>query len=654
MNFLSSQSGTKSLPSNVEFIFYRHSKLDIQRITTLKQLLLLLILTTLASAQKWKVLRFPEQSTNSLTHIYSYDVNTVWVGGTKGFLYYSTDRGANWFKSELPGGSTVRSIHFFSSEEGIILTSNRSYVYSSGMSFSQVPPKTKIFRTTDAGKTWQPVFKDGSLFKTDIHFFDSANGIALGSIESRLITSDGGATWELIKADSSFKISEIFGFGDFEESKQVFWFDDSSALILGEDNELALTLDTAKTWALIEPHKRHDMKTLRSFPLTDDDLDLNSFAIATESTIVLAADDGGIVQSDNGGQSWSYQEYDSKMNFTNVTFISENEGYMIGSQGIVFHTTDRGKKWKRLSFPSKETLTCQAVLKDGTHLIGTDDRNLYIDYPTPKRYRPEHRVSTPTELIKIAKKQQILQEMSVLESRFDLVQGISFNLPEPANLKINDSSYGTIDTLNLTLLKGEYTIEMTSKGKLDKRHSVDIEKDTVKIFDEGPAKAVVSMVASMGVGSTIYGWGFGPSLSLGARTRNSRIMGTFDFNYGLLGNRDGDIGEENDSLRSLSHESFITGGGVEYGSCHLKLGPLTIVPRAALGLWMHIDNPTINSKIKGLTAEDFEIRETAFFRPGLDLELGRRNARILLGGHGYMGEFIGGFTIRGGVSILFD
>ena len=54
---------------------------------------------------------------------------------------------------------------------------------------------------------------------------------------------------------------------------------------------------------------------------------------------------GSILHSGDGGQSWMAQKSEAGHWFYNITFIDKHNGWAVGDFGVIYHTSDAGKKW---------------------------------------------------------------------------------------------------------------------------------------------------------------------------------------------------------------------------------------------------------------------------------------------------------------------
>ncbi len=140
-------------------------------------------------AQSW----IPQTSNTraSLRGVSAVDTKTAWASGSGGTYLNTTDAGATWQASQVPGGE---SLDF----RGIRAIDARTvYLMSAGSG-----DKSRIYKTTDAGKHWTLQFtnSDPKGFFDAIAFWDRDHGIVVGDqLNGRAevrTTDDGGAHWE--------------------------------------------------------------------------------------------------------------------------------------------------------------------------------------------------------------------------------------------------------------------------------------------------------------------------------------------------------------------------------------------------------------------------------------------------------------------------
>ncbi len=123
--------------------------------------------------------------------------SVVWVSGHGGTYARTLDGGVNWQAGRVPGADTLqfRDVHAISADTALLLAAGPADM-------------SRIYRTTDGGAswtmTWQNEHPEG--FWDCFDFWDSRRGAAYGDetggVLALLTTSDGGASWARVPADS--------------------------------------------------------------------------------------------------------------------------------------------------------------------------------------------------------------------------------------------------------------------------------------------------------------------------------------------------------------------------------------------------------------------------------------------------------------------
>jgi len=113
----------------------------------------------------------------------------AWASGAKGIVLRTIDGGAHWEKVSVPNAEALdfRDVQGFDQ--------NTAFVLSIGPG-----EQSRIYKTTDGGKTWQLQFnnKNAKAFFDCFAFWDSKHGIALSdSVDGKfpLIATSDGVSW---------------------------------------------------------------------------------------------------------------------------------------------------------------------------------------------------------------------------------------------------------------------------------------------------------------------------------------------------------------------------------------------------------------------------------------------------------------------------
>jgi len=143
--------------------------------------------------------RLDEQTSGTralLQAVSAVNDDVVWVSGHRATWARSTDGGATWQSGAMTGpDSTLQFRDVYAVSAAV------AYLLSAGNGAA-----SRIYKTTDAGATWQLQFlnRDSAAFYDCFDFWDADHGIAVSdAVRGRMIviaTDDGGAHWNDISA----------------------------------------------------------------------------------------------------------------------------------------------------------------------------------------------------------------------------------------------------------------------------------------------------------------------------------------------------------------------------------------------------------------------------------------------------------------------
>jgi len=229
------------------------------------------------------------------------DSSTVWVSGTGGRVGRTTDGGATWAVTVVPGADSLqfRDVAAFSDQEAFVLS------IGSGS-------QSRIYHTTDGGATWDLSFRsaDPKAFFDCFSFWDPERGFAFSDShdgEFTLIrTTDGGATWQRI--DPAAVPEARPGEGAFAASGTCVttrpgglgWLGTGASAV---DTRVFRTTDYGETWEAFPT------------PIASSSTTAGIFSIAfrdDQNGVIAGGDDGhrdslydDIALTSDGGVTWS-------------------------------------------------------------------------------------------------------------------------------------------------------------------------------------------------------------------------------------------------------------------------------------------------------------------------------------------------------------
>ncbi len=239
-------------------------------------------------------------------------VGRKYVGGLPGYyrsvILRSNDGGLNWSEANL---ST-------SSLNSIICISNNNVICVG---------ESSIFKSTDQGDSWTNRISTIFAGLSDIAFFDSNNGIAVGSDPNGRIlkTTNGGDSWYNVLTN---------GF----EPNSVCASSLSEGFIVGENGSILSTTNTGLSWTLMT-NVLQDYGNFYKVQFIDEDTGF-IIGVGYDAPVYYG---GSFLKTTNGGENWVSQIPCG--NTTDIFFTSANTGFVTGNNGILMKTTNGGNNW---------------------------------------------------------------------------------------------------------------------------------------------------------------------------------------------------------------------------------------------------------------------------------------------------------------------
>jgi photosystem II stability/assembly factor-like uncharacterized protein len=201
--------------------------------------------------------------------------------------------------SQLNSGTTehLRSIYFFNENTGYVAGNNAIFLL-----------------TTNGGTSWnsQTLFNNHHIF--DIYFFDQNTGLVAG--KQILKTTNAGLNWFVVHSESGndtvnsfFFTSNLIGYASINYDQVI------------------KTVNGGNSWSYIGAYD-------------------NNFSVYfTSSTTGYVCGDNQVWKTTNEGINWNSQWWSSAHNLLSIIFTDINNGFMVGSTGDYFKTTNAGNNW---------------------------------------------------------------------------------------------------------------------------------------------------------------------------------------------------------------------------------------------------------------------------------------------------------------------
>lgn len=307
----------------------------------------------------------------NLNSVYFTDSNTGFVCGNGGVILKTTDAGETWEIKESGTNVVLNSIHFPSNDIGYIVGNDGH-----------------ILKTTDAGESWEVINSDFSGNMASVFFTSENTGYVtsyFGYAGYIIKTDDGGNNWTVSFTENN--PNQILRAIQFVDQNVGFVIGTNPYPAGNTENFVIKTTDAGINWEFAYgPSLGNSLTALFfvndtcgyvscvhvGFKTTDagdswfypmgPDPDYYNFLACPNSpfsmyftntqngylvgyTHTFLHDVPGICMTSNGGYSWSQSFFDNLFGhiyFYDVFFTDEQIGYVVGSGGLIFKTTNAG------------------------------------------------------------------------------------------------------------------------------------------------------------------------------------------------------------------------------------------------------------------------------------------------------------------------
>ncbi|HEX4323272.1 MAG TPA: hypothetical protein VHZ77_01445 [Gaiellaceae bacterium] len=317
----------------------------------------------------------------------------TWAINGHGF-WLTTNGGRTWRNARLPnlargGGAETRADPIANIAGVQFIDRRRGWVSVMG--------RSRIYRTTDGGRTWRVSIPPGCTAVCEggaIDFLDARRGYSLvetqASSNKLFRTADGGRTWQLVSQPS------VYGRIVFVDRSHGFAFGGRPQMIIGPFGGPPLgfvyeTADGGRTWSRYDPAGSgsfveqpysalgHEVFLVQNGPNPDGGLNLAAATIyltrdagrhwsgrvvppgpavavsfsAASPNVWAWASGQNLLVTDHAGNGWTeivLRGLPQRAAIRKIVFTSQRAGWAVlwgfGPHGSLFRTTDGGAQWK--------------------------------------------------------------------------------------------------------------------------------------------------------------------------------------------------------------------------------------------------------------------------------------------------------------------
>lgn len=255
----------------------------------------------------------------------NYDLNSVffvndftgYCVGAGGLILKTINGGNNWFSQNSDYDYPLKSVFFLNENNGFAVGGNS--LINGGA----------ILKTTNGGINWI----------TQLNFFSTLNSIYFTNINTGYAVGTSGLTG----GESSQKVYNTTNTGitwneqysnDIGNNSllSIYFVNENIGYSVGRNGLMLKTNNAGLNWSTI---------------ITSGAYNYYSIKFPNDSIGYISCSDGKIQRTTNYGQSWETFSVLNIPNFLLSTFfISSNTGFVVGTNGTLFKTTDGGTAWE--------------------------------------------------------------------------------------------------------------------------------------------------------------------------------------------------------------------------------------------------------------------------------------------------------------------
>lgn len=339
-------------------------------------------------------LRHVEDAT--MRSVFFFDRNEGWAVGDEGVVLHTLNGGRTWHRQPTGLRSSLRSVHFLSPDVGWVVGREELpygmgsvgvvlFTNDGGLEWKRQLPNvlpglnqvrfidrlngffigdgsdpfpSGVFKTTDAGKSWEPVAGPRTTAWLAGDYYVSKNGILVGAA-SRLATLRDGRTTLADRAD--------WLDGRDVTSVQVLA---RKAIAVGQGGLFLTSVSGGASWSV--PQKILPGEVQAS-------LDFHSVCAVKDKIWLVGRPGSVVVSSEDAGATWRLDKTGQAMPLHSVFFFDDRTGWAVGDAGTILHSSDGGKTWaiqhqagKRAAVMTIHSLNHNAPIDTLASLAGAD------------------------------------------------------------------------------------------------------------------------------------------------------------------------------------------------------------------------------------------------------------------------------------------
>jgi len=411
-------------------------------------------LTPLLSPAQWT--QQNSGTDQDLKSICFTDNDNGWAVGNGGIILHTSDGGDNWFQQSSGTENDLTSVRFMNADSGWV---------TGGMS---------IYNTVDGGDNWEENYVDIVFYLNDVFFTDPLHGWAVGERSyfnanwgTIIHSDDGGITWNRQDPHCNGFLKSIH-FMDTDTGWVVggfYWLHWNPICFILKTTNRGITWEVQiNTFCIYSP--------LKSVCFTNTE---NGWAVGENNPNSSVGPTPNILRTSNGGTQWDSTlyngTYSQEFSLESVCFIDEKTGWTVGGKkyeySIILQTIDGGDSWTEQAAGTKQMLNsvCFVDAEEGW-IVADSGIILHTDNGGTTSVEENHPPGHQNK-IKLCSFPNPTQEISEIRYEISRLRSASDGQAEIRNvvLSVFDIHGKEITRLvNETQTAGEYTVRFDASN----------------------------------------------------------------------------------------------------------------------------------------------------------------------------------------------